>query len=340
MAELGIGLAGCGRWGQRLAKTIGQLEGGRIVAVQDWNLAAAQAVGAALNTPVHATYQELIADPAVEALLVVTPHALHEEVTVAAAQAGKHVFCEKPLAVDLAASYRMIDATEQHGVKLMCGQVTRLYPIYQRVAEIAHSGRLGRLAAMNVLNLVHIDRVSWWAKSAMMGALLHSPGVHLIDFLLHVCGSAVSVYAVESGVRVQPGVDYQDSLFLLIEFAGGVIGGLECSVSCLTPSSQGHLIGSLGSLSYDPQASRIDFASWRGEQERIEIGPGDNEARMEIGIRAELQSFIDWVTRDAAPLLTAWDGLRAVAIIEAAYQSIACKQPIALSELRPTPTVP
>lgn len=91
---------------------------------------------------------------------------------VAAAKAGKHVFCEKPLAIDVAAGYRMIDATEEHGVKLMYGQVTRLCPIYRRAAEVAKSGRLGRLAAMHVTNMVRIDRVSWWARSETMGALL------------------------------------------------------------------------------------------------------------------------------------------------------------------------
>jgi predicted dehydrogenase len=90
------------------------------------------------------------------------------------------------------------------------------------------------------------------------------------------------------------------------------------------------MVGTLGSLRFDPAESWIEFASWLGEQERIDIGPPDRRARFDIGIRAELQSFIDWVNHDAEPVLTAWDGLRAVEIIDAAYQSIAEKRPIPL----------
>ena len=330
MSELGIGLVGCGRWGQRLAKTIEQLDGAHITAVQDWSVSSAQVFGATLDVPAYQTYQELVADSNVEAMLVVVPHSLHEEIVVAAAQAGKHIFCEKPLAIDLASCYRMIDAADKHRVKLMCGQVTRLYPVYKRVAELVHMGRLGQLSAVNLANMVHINRVNWWAKSETMGALLHSPGVHIIDFLLFLCGQARSVYAVESQIRVQSGVDYQDSVFLMVEFESGMIGGIECNVSCLTPGSRGHIVGTLGSLRFDPRKSWIEFTSWQGEHERIKVGPVDNEARMDIGIRAELQSFIGWVTNDTKPILTGWDGLRAVEIIDAAYRSIAQKKPVEL----------
>ncbi|UCC63994.1 MAG: Gfo/Idh/MocA family oxidoreductase [Anaerolineae bacterium] len=335
MTELGIGLIGCGRWGQILARAIQGLDGARMAAVQNRTLSTAQEFGASMGVPAYATFQELLADPNVEAVLVANPHSLHEEVAVAAAEAGKHIFCDKPLAIDVAACYRMIDATEKHGVKMMCGQVTRLYPVYRRAAEVVKSGRLGQLAAVNVADMVHIDRVRWWARSGTMGALLHSPGVHAIDYLLSVCGRATSVSAFESRVRVQPGVDYQDSLFLLVVFESGAIGGVECSVSCLTPDRRCHMIGTQGSLRFDPTESWIEVASWKGEQERIEVGPSDRRGRLNVGVNAELESFIKWVTLDAEPILTAWDGLRAVEIIDAAYQSIAQRRAIDLPLPRP-----
>ena len=320
-----------------MARTVHELDGARIVAVQNRTFSRAETFASELGVVAHETYQEILADPNVQAVLVSNPHSLHEEVVVAAAQAGKHVFCEKPLAIDVAACYRMIDATDKHGVKLMCGQVTRLYPVYKRAAEMARSGRLGQLAAVHVNDMVHIDRVRWWARSETMGALLHSPGVHFIDFLLFVCGKATSVYAVESKVRVQQGVDYQDSLFLLVEFESGVIGSVECTVSCLTPGRRGQIVGTLGSLTYDPSENWIEVATWKGERERIDMSlSGDRRARMAIGVRAELESFIDWVTHDAEPILTGWDGLRAVEIIDAAYQSIAEKRPILLPLPRPS----
>lgn len=332
---MGIGLIGCGNWGWFLVEAIQNMDGARMVAVQDRALEKAQEFGASLGVPAYATHQDLFADPNVEAVLVVNPHSLHEKTVVAAAKAGKHIFCEKPLAIDLAACYRMIDATEKHGVKMMCGQVMRLYPIYARAAELARSGRLGTLSAVNIVNMVHRNRVDWWARSETMGALLHSPGVHFIDYVLWVCGRATSVSAFESKVRVQPGVDYQDSLFLLIEFESGAIGGIECSISCLTEGRRCHMAGTKGSLRFDPRERWIEFASWTGESERIEVGPDDPKARRNIGLHAELGSFVEWVTHDAEPILTAWDGLRAVEIIDAAYRSIAQRRAIDLPLPRP-----
>lgn len=118
--------------------------------------------------------------------------------------------------------------------------------------------------------------------------------MHFIDYVLSVCGKASSVYAVESQVRVQQRVDYQDSVFLLIEFESGIIGSIECTVSCLTPGSRGRIVGTLGSLRFGPRESWIEVATWKGERERVGVAPtGDGQARQAIGIRAELQNFID-----------------------------------------------
>ena len=322
-------MIGCGRWGRILAEVSQELDGARMTGVQDRDLAKAQEAGAALGVPAYGTYEELSADTNIDAVLVANPHSAHEEALMAAAKAGKHVFCEKPLAIDVASCYRMLDAAEEHGIKLMCGQVRRLYPVYQRAARMAESGRLGKFSAVNIANMVHNDRVRWWARSETMGTLLHSPGVHAIDFLLSVCGRATAVSASESKVLVQPGVDYQDSLFLLVEFESGVIGGVQCSVSCLTPGDRCHMIGTEGSLQLDQREGWIDFASWKGERERIEI-PGDRQARALTGVYAELRNFINWVAGDAEPILTGWDGLRAVEIIDAAYRSVAEKRAIDL----------
>ena len=330
MATLGIGLIGCGLWGRRLAGIVRQLDGAEVVAAFDTDARTMREFATPRTIVARETCQALLEDPRVDAVLVVVPHSLHEEVVVGAARAGKHAFCEKPLAIDVAQCRRMIAAVERHGVKLMCGHVTRLYPIWARAAHMVHGGRVGRLSAVSIANMKHIDRTRWWARSETMGALLHSPAVHFIDYLLFVCGSPAAVHAVETRVRVQPGVDYQDSVFLHVEFENGAIGAIQASVSCLTPATHCQVIGDRGSLRFDPDESVIEFASWDGERERIEIGPDDPAAREDIGIRAELESFVAWVQHGTEPVLTASGGLRAVEIIEAAYRSIEERGRIAL----------
>ncbi|MFC1718075.1 Gfo/Idh/MocA family oxidoreductase [Candidatus Poribacteria bacterium] len=205
-------------------------------------------------------------------------------------------------------------------------------PVHARAAEIVKGGRLGDLAAVNLSSLTHIDRVSWWARSETMGALLHSPGVHAIDYLLFVCGRAISVNAVESRVQVQKGVDYQDSVFLQVELR--YRWHPEYSIVSYFRSARPYG-RNLGSLRFDPGRKLIEVATWDGKRERIDVEPSNCQTQMDIGIRAELQSFVDWITRDAEPILTGWDGLRSVEIIDAAYLSIAEKRSIQLPLPRP-----
>jgi myo-inositol 2-dehydrogenase/D-chiro-inositol 1-dehydrogenase len=331
MEQLGVGLVGCGWFGQHLALTLGSIDGARLVAVADIDRAAAEAFGREMGVPAHVGHAALVADPQVGALIIAVPHSEHEAVAVDGARAGKHIFCEKPMAIDTAACYRMLDAAESNGAKLMVGQVVRLYPLFRRVAGIVERGTLGQLVAFTYAALYNIPRVDWWARAETMGALLHSPGVHDLDFMRSVCGEACSVFAREAPVRVQQGVEYADVACVLIEFAGGALGALQSSVSSLVPCRRGDLIGTQGTLAFDADVGVIEYATSAGERERIDLRGADDEE----GVRSELQSFVNWVRYNERPLLTAWDGLRAVEIIEAAYRSIREGRIISLPLERP-----
>jgi predicted dehydrogenase len=331
MNQLGIGLIGCGRFGRHLAENLGAVRGAVLVAVADPSTEAARTAAATFQVPGYSSSTVLLEDPRVQAVLVATPHATHEQEVVAAARAGKHIFCEKPIAIDVDAAYRMIDAVNAAGVKLMVGQVVRLYPLFRRVAALVHDGVLGRIVAFNFEGLYDVPRVGWWARSSTMGALLHSPGVHDIDFMRLICGEARNVFAREGAVQIQPGVDYKDVVHVSVEFASGAIGQLASSVSCSVPCRRGNLLGADGSLSFDARAGWIEYATRRAERVteqpvRIDLSHADDDE----GVRAELGSFVGWVTQDEPPLVTAEDGLRAVEIIEAAYRSIRHGAPVAL----------
>ena len=331
MTALDIGLIGCGRFGQHLAQNLAAVEGARLVAVADPSAAAANGAGERFRVPAYASHRTLLDDPRVAAVIVATPHASHEVVVAAAAAAGKHIFCEKPMAIDVASAYRMLEATHAAGVKLMVGQVVRLYPLFRRVASVTAAGTLGRVVAFTFEGLYDITRVGWWANSETMGGLLHSPGVHDLDFLRLICGEASSVFARQPMERIQPGVDYQDVVHVSIEFRGGAIGQLAGSVSSLVPCRRGTILGTDGTLSFDARAGRIDYAtSNRVQPEGTAARYSEDFSRADDddGVRAELQSFVDWVTRAAPPLVTAEDGLRAVELIDAAYRSIRCGRAI------------
>ncbi len=122
---------------------------GEVAAIASRDLASAQAAADRLGIPkAHGSYEALLADPDVDALYIPLPNHLHAEWTIAAVQAGKHVLCEKPLAMTADDADRMAAAAREAGVVLMEAFMYRLHPSWLRVRELTTSGRIGRLVAV------------------------------------------------------------------------------------------------------------------------------------------------------------------------------------------------
>jgi predicted dehydrogenase len=120
-----------------------------VVAIASRNATAARAAAERLGIPTaHGSYEALLADPDVEAVYIPLPNHLHAEWTIAAARAGKHVLCEKPLALSAADAERMVEACEREGVRLMEAFMYRQHPSWVAVRDLVASGRIGRLVAV------------------------------------------------------------------------------------------------------------------------------------------------------------------------------------------------
>jgi predicted dehydrogenase len=121
----------------------------RVVAVASRDIERAREYAGALSIgKVHGSYEELLADPELDAVYIPLPNHLHAEWVMAAARAGKHILCEKPLAMNAAEAERMVAVAEQHGVLLAEAFMYRLHPSWQKVREVVASGRIGRLSAV------------------------------------------------------------------------------------------------------------------------------------------------------------------------------------------------
>ena len=121
----------------------------RVVAIASRDAATAEAAAGRLGIPTaHGSYEALLADPDVDAVYNPLPNHLHAEWTIAAARAGKHVLCEKPLAMSPAQAREMVDACAAEGVVLMEAFMYRLHPSWEAVRELVASGRIGRLQAV------------------------------------------------------------------------------------------------------------------------------------------------------------------------------------------------
>ena len=144
MEEVRIGIIGAGRIAQVMSAAYSQIRECRLLAVTDIIRSAAERLAARFNIPIiHADYRELLASREVDAVLICVPTQWHEEVTLAAAEAGKHIFCQKPMALTARQVGEMIAAAQEHRAFLMEAMWTRFVPLMQAVMGLVGSGRIG-----------------------------------------------------------------------------------------------------------------------------------------------------------------------------------------------------
>lgn len=321
MERVAIAIVGCGNFGSHMARLIQELEPFRIVGCHDSDRAGADALAASLQTSAYDSFSDCLRDPKVDAVFLATPNHLHCPQAVAAARAGKHVFCEKPMALDVEECHRMMEAATAAGVKLMVGHKRRLRPQYANMSQVVRSGRLGRVMAVNINGFYHRDWWSWWLRRDRGGGLLHASGVHDIDFLRHICGEAGNVFA-RSPVKTDHRSDFEDQISMLIHFESGAVATLQVSpfspIRTFRQAFGVHIVLEQGGILYDPGDCSVTIRGRDGWEERHGY---DNEAGFRSAYLEELTSFADWILKGREPVFTGWDGLRCVEIMEAAYLS-------------------
>jgi predicted dehydrogenase len=159
----------------------------------------------------------------VDAVDVCLPTALHDEATLAAARAGKHVLCEKPIALDLDRADRMVDACAGAGVTFMVAHVLRFWPEYERLRETVEEGSLGRLRALTCSRLVATPGpYAPWLLDRAQGLGLAEVAVHDLDIAAALLGRPRALVA--SGVRDETGWSH---LQTLLRFDGGAVASVE-----------------------------------------------------------------------------------------------------------------
>lgn len=334
MKEVRIGLMGCGNMGKSLANGVKGLTNARVAAVCDVDAERAKETGDSLGAQPFTSFEELAASEEIDAVIVASPPFMHKPMVVAAAENGKHVFCEKPMAPKLEDCDAMIEACKKSGVRLMIGQVCRYHGIHSKVRELVHSGRFGKPTAMFVARLSApwtrsaTYNVPWRLKMAESGGTLMEINAHEIDFMRFVCGDAAEVYAV-GGNYVQKAADYPDVAFVSIKFKSSAVGLLHSSQASAVGAYGGRVDCEEGSLAFPTiwgQNGGIRMARF-GEQE--EFLPA-SEIKVESPVRRELREFVESILEERVPAIPGEEGRAAVEIALAAYQSIETGKPVSL----------
>ncbi|HNQ35062.1 MAG TPA: Gfo/Idh/MocA family oxidoreductase [bacterium] len=256
--EIRVGIAGLGRTGWfNHAKTLETMAGSyRITAVQDPNADRQKEAAGAFGCRTYSDFDQLLADPEVELVVVATPTMLHTEQTIAALKAGKMVVCEKPLATTAAEVDRMIAAARTTGRLFTIFQVRRYAPDFLKIREILSSGCLGRILTIKIYAHNFSRRWDWQTLRKHGGGILFNHGSHYLDqvLLLMPPGEIELFCHLE---RVLALGDAEDHAKLVLRAGNGLVADLELTSSSAYSQDFWFIMGNQGGLR--GSASRLQW---------------------------------------------------------------------------------
>jgi predicted dehydrogenase len=219
----------------------------RVVAIGSRDIARARALAARHDIErVHGSYEALLADPEVDAVYIPLPNHLHAEWTKAAARAGKHVLCEKPLAMSAAEAEGMIEVCEAEGVRLMEAFMYRLHPSWVAVRELVAGGRIGRLTAVSSwFSYFNDDVTNIRNIRAVGGGALYDIGCYNVNLSRMLFGAEPD--RVEAAITRDAGDGVDILTSALLTFGHGV-ATFTVSIRA-EPDQQVHIYGTEGRIS-------------------------------------------------------------------------------------------
>jgi len=254
LKQLGWGLIGCGDIARkRVAPALRDLENCDFVAVSRERAELAESFAREFGARKHyAAWQDILNDKEVQAVYLATPVDLHAEQTVHAAEAGKHVLCEKPMAMNVAECSRMIAAARACNVKLGIAYYRHFYPAIQRARQIIQSGEIGvpvvaQINAFESFNPAPDHPRSWLLrKNRSGGGPMFDFGCHRIEVLTNLLGCITQVKALTANVLFDREVE--DTATALFQFENGGCAVLSVTHAASEPQDTLAVFGSLGSI--------------------------------------------------------------------------------------------
>ena len=309
MSSVRVGIVGVGGVGRHHAAVLKGLEPRVSVAVYDVREDVRRLVSGELGVDECDSLESLV--KSVDAVLVCTPPHTHPQIIELAAEEGKHVFCEKPLAADLEGAERAVRAIRRHGVLMMMGFVLRFNPLYVRAKELLDEGAIGDVAMAWFLDVRGPFRTkgSRWRLLRRCGSGIFEQVVHDVDAMRWLLGEPETVYAAGSRMVLRD-VDYEDAVTYLMRMRGGFTATLVAAICSKKSGSRDFgIVGSEGTLMRRGGGLYLN-------DEPVECGDWNPFER-------EDAYFVECVRRGERPEVNEVDGYRAQAIGEAALLSLA-----------------
>jgi len=347
--QLGIGVIGCGGIARHAhLPNIARNPRTKLVAVCDIDLDRAKAFATEFGdgtTAAYQDYQDLLANPDVDMVCVTTWAAAHAEPVIAAAQAGKHIMCEKPIAITLADADAMVAAAREAGVKFSMGYQTRFGNLWPRVKQIIDEGLLGEIMGVTIASAGPSSHgVPWFLKKDLSGGgVLIDWGIYTAYTINWWLGQVNRVYATSRTFRKEvevrgellTDINVEDTVAAHLSFASGAMGTWYSAWAVKANHGGTAIDGREGSLTIQGGNIRVkstrindpDYLSGWHEISAVEPPLVDMHYR-------KIEHLVDAVLDDTPLLLTGEDGRDALELVLAIYKSAETGQPIDLPMAR------
>lgn len=314
-----IGLVGAGGIGRHLAWQLRPLSEAQLVGVYDTNPELTQRAAEELEVAPYETLNALLKDPQVDAIILATPPHTHYKLGMRALAHGKHLFCEKPLALTVRHCDALLDAAQRAQRVLVVGQVLRLFPLFWQSKQWLQAGVIGEPIAVNLQRRgyeVNLFREGWRADPAQSGGVLLEMNVHELDYLRWLLGEFEVVAAQGRQPYSEPNFVQQWSA--LLRFHNGATGTIEASIIDPIGGYSVRIVGAEGALEHTGFSGTIRYKRYDGREERLtpeEIGTPEPYLW-------ELRFFVRAILYGETPLFDGYDGRMAVAYAHAILRKI------------------
>jgi len=329
-----IGIQGFGRTYMDFFKTQSDV---KVVAICDINTQAASKLAAQYDIPcVVSDYKDILKYDEVDAVFIATPHYLHYTMTMEALKSGKHVFCEKPLAITSKEAWEMAKASRTYGRILTCHYNRRQSTAVKLLRDLVEKGTLGTIYQANVKWMARwtgfmFDSSTSWrvSKEKAGGGILIGRGSHMLDAIWYVLGKPVikSVYAVTTSKLT--GFEVDDYSFVILKLANDATIHIECSYMAHIPAYEQKIEYELFGTKAGAICSNVDNNDsiyvgycrfpkneWVDLTDTIDISAYEN-----MWPKSIIEDFLEAIRNGSEPFVTAEDAAYVTQLLEAAYKS-------------------
>jgi len=325
-----VAIVGCGGLGNVHASSYAKVPGVTVVGVCDIQPDLMENMAKRTGATAYSSFDEMLEKSGCEVVSVTLPSYLHKEYSIRAANAGKHVICEKPIALNLEDAAEMISVCEKNGVRLFIGHVVRFFPEYVQMRNKINDGSLGRIGVAHAKRIGGHpgDRRPWFAEDDKSGGVVIDLMIHDLDFFRWSLGEVRSVYGLRT---VEGNVDYASATLV---FESGAVANVEAHWGYPGPfTTAAEIAGSKGVIRSDSsqnksvQVRKAAAKDASGPFVEVPQSPGFTNP-----FEKEIHHYIDCIRENREPIVTAQDAYKALEIGLAVMESVRTGQAVVFNK--------